>query len=88
MWDLPGPGITPMSPALAGGLLSHQGSPKTVFPRICSFHLGYLICCHTIIHSILLLFLFISIRAAVVVFSNFLSINLAKNLSILLIFFR
>ena len=29
MWDLPGPGIKPMSPALAGGYLtmSHQGSP-------------------------------------------------------------
>ena len=28
-WDLPGPGIKPVSPALAGGLLplSHQGNP-------------------------------------------------------------
>ena len=30
MWDLPGPGLEPMSPALAGGFLTTvpQGSPK------------------------------------------------------------
>ena len=30
MWDLPEPGLEPMSPALAGGFLPlrHQGSPK------------------------------------------------------------
>ena len=33
MWDLPGPGIEPMSPALAGNLypLCHQGSPAQCF---------------------------------------------------------
>ena len=34
MWDLPGPGIKPLSPALAGGFLTtslrHQGSPLCV----------------------------------------------------------
>ena len=34
MWDLPGPGIEPVSPALAGEFytsLSHQGSPIESF---------------------------------------------------------
>ena len=33
MWDLPGSGIEPMSPALAGGLftLTHQGGPDVHF---------------------------------------------------------
>ena len=31
MWDPPRPGIEPVSPALAGGLLSHQGSPRSSF---------------------------------------------------------
>ena len=32
MWDLPGPGIKPVSLALAGGFfLNHQGSPEFTF---------------------------------------------------------
>ena len=33
MWNLPGPGIEPVSPALQGGfsILSHQGSPSLCF---------------------------------------------------------
>ena len=36
MWDLPGPGIKPVSPALAGGFstMRHQGSPRQYFKRI------------------------------------------------------
>ena len=35
MWDLPGPGLEPVSPALAGGFLTtdHQGSPVSAFLR-------------------------------------------------------
>ena len=39
MWNLPGPGIEPVSPALAGRFLSlrHQGSPTTDFScRLCA----------------------------------------------------
>ena len=33
MWDIPGPGLEPVSPALAGGFLTlrHQGSPWGLF---------------------------------------------------------
>ena len=34
MWDLPGPGVKPVSPALAGGFLTtgpHGGVPSTLF---------------------------------------------------------
>ena len=36
LWDLPGPGKEPMSPALAGGFftMSHQGSPPDIFNTI------------------------------------------------------
>ena len=51
MWDLPGPGLEPMSPALAGGFLTlrHQGSPLTecqsltflVFADFITYNLSY-----------------------------------------------
>ena len=34
MWNLPGPGIEPLSPALAGGLLSTVGKSHQYFPRV------------------------------------------------------
>ena len=40
IWNLPGPGIEPMFPALAGGLLSTepQGSPLIAFSNLsCDF---------------------------------------------------
>ena len=37
MWDLPGPGIKPVSPALAGGFLTT--APLREVPTICSFNL-------------------------------------------------
>ena len=36
MWDLPGPGIKPVSPALVGGFLSTEPPGK---PSMCSLHL-------------------------------------------------
>ena len=40
MWDLPGPGLEPMSPALAGGFLTmcHQGSPQKKLLTRFKFH--------------------------------------------------
>ena len=32
-WNLPGPGIKPMSPALAGGFLTTGSPRKSIFPR-------------------------------------------------------
>ena len=36
MWDLPAPGIEPVSSAMAGGFftLSHQGSPSYLFQSV------------------------------------------------------
>ena len=52
MWDLPRPGLEPMSPALAGGSqpLHHQGSPQllldvTLFHSLCSSPLSALLFC-------------------------------------------
>ena len=36
MWDLPGPGIEPVSPALAGGLLTTGPPEKSEFLLFCS----------------------------------------------------
>ena len=45
MWSLPGPGIEPLSPVLAGGFfpLHHQGSPLMVLFKS-SFHRTQEIC--------------------------------------------
>ena len=34
MWDLPGPGLEPMSPALAGGLLTTAPPGKSLQPAL------------------------------------------------------
>ena len=36
MWDLPGPGLEPVSPALAGGFLTTAppGKPENIFLKI------------------------------------------------------
>ena len=36
MWDLPGPGIEPMSPVLAGGFLTTVPPGKSLIPYILS----------------------------------------------------
>ena len=35
MWDLPGPGLEPVSPALAGGFLTTVSPGKSLFPSFC-----------------------------------------------------
>ena len=49
MWDLPGQGLEPVSPALAGGFLTTVPPGKSTwgtfcFPRIVSLVLGSLLC--------------------------------------------
>ena len=54
MWDLPGPAIESVSPALAGGFqpLAHQGSPQDYFKHNVyglTFHISHvfvLFCSH------------------------------------------
>ena len=43
MWDLPGPGIEPVSPALAGRFLPAESSGKSCFSFYCHQFLGFLV---------------------------------------------
>ena len=44
MWDLPGPGLEPVSPALAGGFLTTAPLLKEVKEALTFFFLIYTIC--------------------------------------------
>ena len=60
MWDLPGPGLEPVSPALAGGLFNHCATREALyFVSLLKFSL----CSFIILLSSVNIFMTISLRS-------------------------